>query len=183
MKTKITLMYVALLTIASAAPAVAQVLAKGEVTKQLFLCDDVIEESQRLSCFNAIVDKLKAAVIAPAAKNPADSASVPETPVVASIAAPQIDDFGSVDVASRSTREKESNVVDSIQAMIVRSWRNRDGRFSVELDNGQIWRETQGTRVGQPKVDKSVKITTGRWGGYRMKVENIKRIAWVRRTK
>ena len=183
MKTKMTLMYVALLTIASAAPASAQVLAEGVVTKQLLLCDDVIEVSERLTCFNAIVDSLKAAPIVPAARKPAESVSVSEAPVVASTAAPETDDFGSEGVASRSTREKKSSVVDNIEATIVRSWKNYDERFSVELDNGQIWRETQGTRVGQPKVGKSVKITKGRWGGYRMKVENIKRIAWVRRTK
>ncbi len=215
MKTKITLMYVALLTMASAAPAVAQVLAEGEVTNQILLCDDVVEVSERLACFNAIVDSLKAAPIVPAAKNPAESVSISEAPVVeptvestaapeiddfggedvasksasseapvvASTAASEIDDFGSEGIASKSTKEEESSVVDNIEATIVRSWKNYDERFSVELDNGQIWRETQGTRVGQPKVGKSVKITKARWGGYRMKVENIKRIAWVRRTK
>ena len=178
-------MYVALLTIAGAAPAVAQVLAEGEVTKQILLCDDVVEVSERLACFNAIVDSLEAAPIVPAAKNPAASVSISEAPVVASTAAPEIDDFGSEGIASRSNKEKEeeSSVVDTIEATIVRSWKNHDERFSVELDNGQIWRETQGTRVGQPKAGKSVKITKGRWGGYRMKVENIKKIAWVRRTK
>lgn len=183
MKAKITLMYVALLTFAGAAPAIAQVLATGEITKQLLLCDDVIEVSERLTCFNAIVDSLKTAPILPAERNPAESVSISEAPVVAPTVASEVADFGSEGIASKSTREKESSVVDNIEATIVRSWKNYDERFSVELDNGQIWRETQGTRVGQPKVGKSVKITTGRWGGYRMKVENIKRIAWVRRTK
>ena len=78
---------------------------------------------------------------------------------------------------------KKSNVVEYIQATIVRSWRNYDGRFSVELDNGQNWRETQGTRAAISNKGASVIIMTGRLGGYRMRFENINKPAWVRRTK
>ena len=183
MNSKTAMILAALPTIASFASAVAQGLAEGEIAERLLVCDDVDDQTERLTCFNAIVDNLKIAPVVPAAKNPSESVSVSEAPVVAPAAAPDIDDFGSEGIASRSSQEEESSAVDNIEATIVRSWRNHDGRFSVELDNGQIWQETQGTRVGLPKVERSVKISTGRWGGYRMKIDNIKRIAWVRRTK
>ncbi len=199
MNSKTAMIFAAVIGGASAAPAVAQSLAEGEITEQLLVCDDVIDLTERLTCFNAIVDNLKAALVVPAANSPSTSVYATEAPDVAPTeapdvapteardvappASPEIDDFGSEGIVSRSTREEESSAVDHIEATIVRSWRNHDGRFSVELDNGQIWRETQGTRVGQPKVETSVKISTGRFGGYRMKFENIKRVAWVRRTK
>ena len=202
MNLKTAMILAALLTIASAAPAVAQGLAEGEITEQLLVCDDVIDLTERLTCFNAIVDKLKSVLAVPAVKSPPASVSVSEAPVVASAVknppasvsasdapvvappvSPEIDDFGSEGIASRSTPEEESSAVEKIEATIVRSWKNHDGRFSVELDNGQIWRETQGTKSRLPKVNTSVTISTGRLGGYRMKFENINKLAWVRRTK
>ena len=68
-------------------------------------------------------------------------------------------------------------------ATIVRVWMNHDQRFGVELDNGQKWREVQGTKVGKPKEGALVTISTGGFGGYRMKIDGIARKAWVRRTK
>ena len=183
MNLKTAMILAALLTIASAASAVAQGLAEGEITEQLLVCDDVIDLTERLTCFNAIVDKLKSVLAVPAVKSPPASVSASEAPVVAPAAAPEIDDFGSEGIASRSTPEEESSAVEKIEATIVRSWKNHDGRFSVELDNGQIWRETQGTKSRLPKVNTSVTISTGRLGGYRMKFENINKLAWVRRTK
>ena len=183
MNLKTAMILAALLTIASAAPAVAQGLAEGEIAEQLLVCDDVIDLTERLTCFNAIVDKLKSVLAVPAVKSPPESVSVSDAPVVAPPVSPEIDDFGSEDIASRSTQEEEASAVEKIEATIVRSWKNHDGRFSVELDNGQIWRETQGTKSRLPKVNTSVTISTGRLGGYRMKFDNIKRVAWVRRTK
>jgi hypothetical protein len=88
-----------------------------------------------------------------------------------------------------------------MRALIVRSWRHNDGRFSVELDNGQIWRETTGSRVagpmeldmtfggrsasgaGLPREGGSVEVFDGRFGGYRMRIEGIRQLAPVRRPK
>lgn len=68
------------------------------------------------------------------------------------------------------------------RGVIVRVWQHHDGRFSVELDNGHVWRETEGTRVGTPKTGSGVAITRGRFGGFRMKIDGIRRQAWVRPT-
>ena len=65
-------------------------------------------------------------------------------------------------------------------ARIARVWENLDGRFSVELDNGQVWRETEGTRVGMPDAGAAVKVTRSLFGSYRMKIDGIPRVAWVR---
>lgn len=68
------------------------------------------------------------------------------------------------------------------EAVIVRVWENYDGRFTVELDNGNVWRETQGTRVGIPEVGAKVEVTRSLFGAYRMKIDGIPRIAWIRQT-
>lgn len=123
------------------------------------------------------------------AESPAEAQPPPAEPPAAPADTPPgtVDDFGRDSMKTKADEEDEEQVVEddkplSISATIVRSWRNHDGRFSVELDNGQIWRETQGTRVGFPKEGKSVEVFEGRFGGYRMRIEDIRKIAWVRRT-
>ena len=127
--------------------------------------------------------------VAVAPEPAAADASLPptDTPVApTATSATEADDFGRDGMKAEPDRQENKEKkkdAEVIQATIVRSWRNHDERFSVELDNGQVWRETQGTRVGLPKEGRSVEISEGRFGGYRMKIENIRKIAWVRRTK
>lgn len=66
------------------------------------------------------------------------------------------------------------------EGVIVRVWERHDGRFTVKLNNGQYWRETEGTRVGVPDVGDVVTVTRGLFGSYRMKIDGISRVAWVR---
>ena len=129
------------------------------------------------------------------------SASTP-TPTVASASEPAAvvanaptsrttttaeDEFGlepaKVEAEEQKKVEKKEEF-ESLQATVVRAWKNpTDGRFAVELDNGQTWRETSGSRSLMPKQGKTVEITKSRFGGYRMKIEGIKRLASVRRSK
>ena len=135
----------------------------------------------------------------------ADSATIPDDapPATTDSPADPIDDFGRDSMQSKAEEEEEEEekLPLEMRATIVRSWRNNDGRFSVELDNGQTWRETQGSRVagpsdnnlvwggrnasgaGLPREGRSVEVFEGRFGGYRMRIEGITQLAHVRRTK
>jgi hypothetical protein len=137
----------------------------------------------------------------------ADSVPIPDDSPAATTGSPvdPIDDFGRDSMQSKAEEEKEEEkekeILGEMRALIVRSWRHNDGRFSVELDNGQIWRETTGSRVagpmeldmtfggrspssaGLPREGNSVEVFEGRFGGYRMRIEGIRQLAHVRRTK
>jgi len=98
------------------------------------------------------------------------------------------ENFGLEDANARAAKQKEEvekkEEIRSIQATIVNAWPTVDGRFEVRLDNGQVWRETEGTRrMRLPKEGSSVVISKGRLGSYRMKIGNDNRLAAVRRTK
>jgi hypothetical protein len=81
-------------------------------------------------------------------------------------------------------KEKQEDELESIKATIVSAWPTIDGRFEVQLDNGQVWRETERTRTSRlPKEGTPVVISKGRLGGFRMKMGNNNRLAGVRRTK
>jgi hypothetical protein len=79
--------------------------------------------------------------------------------------------------------QKKENEIDSIHATIVEVWPTIDNRFEVRLDNGQVWRETELTRIERkPRVGSAVRITRASLGGFRMKIGNDNRLAAVRRT-
>lgn len=84
--------------------------------------------------------------------------------------------------ATRVTETRKTTADLTGSAHIERVWQNLDGRFTVRLDNGQVWRETEGSRVGIPDAGASVKITRSLFGSYRMKIDGIPQLAWVRQT-
>lgn len=88
----------------------------------------------------------------------------------------------SIDSAPR-VGEANEDTPDIIRATIVEVRAMNNGRFEARLDNGQVWRETEASRVRMPKAGSSVVITKGRLGSYRMKINNDNRRAGVRRTK
>ena len=70
-----------------------------------------------------------------------------------------------------------------LEATIVSVRVHHDGRFSVELDNGETWRETRrGTRVRLPEPGDAVEVYKEGPGGHRMRIEGNSRVAWVRRS-
>ncbi len=194
------------------------------IDPQLLACNAIEDSSDRLACFDSVVESLKkdesATVATAATETPAavrESAADTATPAAAAQDSAAAGSEVGVAVASGTAMsgpeptpdapaiatgtsqaqapvEQEIGVAESLDnvdevetdlsgsAAIVRVWRNLDGRFSVELDNGQVWRETEGSRVGMPKVGSAVEVVTGAFGSYRMKIDGIPREARVRRT-
>ncbi len=123
----------------------------------------------------------------PAAAQPSDvaAAPAPKLETAAAPAAPAAPAAVSQVSAPPADAEefKENNVAGSDLTgggVIVRVWERHDGRFTVKLNNGQHWRETEGTRVGIPDVGDEVTVSRGLFGSYRMKIDGIARVAWVR---
>ncbi len=83
--------------------------------------------------------------------------------------------------AAKEAKKRERDQV--VVAKITSVTKHHDGRFSVTLDNGQIWRETSGSRVGLPAQGSRVELKRGRFGGYRMNIDGLYQTAWVKRTK
>ena len=172
---------------------VAEADESGNLQERLLACEGMVSQEKKLECFNAVVDGLdrgkpqaaqpdkpkQPPAVAPAAATVPKSTSIPveQAPVAEAVKPESDSDYGLK--VKKDKKPKEA----AVMATIVRVWMNHDQRFSVELDNGQQWRETQGTRVGKPKEGASVAISSGSFGSYRMKIDGISRKAWVRRTK
>lgn len=120
----------------------------------------------------------------PASESPDTLPSAPAEAPAPALGDTAVEDFGVENQKSRSEATQRERDAVEVHATIVRSDKSGDFHFLVELDNGQIWEETDGSRrIGLPKVGMPVRVYKGRFGGYRMKIGDDNRIAWVRRLK
>jgi len=186
----VTVTAVAAAAMAASTATKAQEMTQNQVDEQIRACGAIADTDERMDCFNSVVESLDedsagaagasndASVTAPSGAEPAAAAVVTESAV---------DDFGLEDQKATEAREKEEELaaqtqLESIHANIVTSNKSGLNHFVVVLDNDQIWEETDGSRrIGLPKVGLPVEIYRGKLGGYRMKIGNDNRIAWVRR--
>ena len=175
--------------------------------ERLLACDAIKDEAQRLACFNRVVEELRPEVVeeSPPDAAPGSSSRTRATPPVATKNAEDVDgltprrdqpvevvrpavapanttDSPPVAAAVDADRGDKRDIDLTGNGIIVGVWENYDGRFTVELNNGVLWRETEGTRVGIPEVGDGVTVTRGVFGSYRMKIDGIARVAWVRPT-
>ena len=186
--------------------------APATIRAQLLACGDISVSADRLACFDGVTASLAERPAEPAsqarAERPAAAAveggqsddraaddsgpgaALSETAMVqandsgtAPASPPAVDDFGRDSMKAEPRKQDRPEEDVSITAVIIDVRTHHDRRFSVELDNGQVWRETQGSRVRTPRVGRSVEIRKGNLGGYRMKIEDSPRLAWVRRVK
>jgi hypothetical protein len=156
----------------------AMAQGQGGVDERLLACSAIEDAAERAACFDDAVKAMQqtgaapAAAAAPATTSEAAPAEPAPAPPVAEEPAMQI--------------EKEMEAADMVftefTATITKSSKSGLYHFVVELDNGQIWEETDGSRrPGLPKVGQTVRVTEGRLGGYRMKIGSANKLSWVRR--
>ena len=200
----------------------AQDVAHQDTEERLLACDGITDPTEKLACFDTVVETLKPPPVAPVAETP--SATVPASDASAAVVSPVsaaaespalasdpvVSEPAQVDAASSSTgtpsapaettaqavndfgfresrggiaEQQEDDKLESIHAKIVRVWATTGRHFAVELDNGQVWRETERARARMPRKGLSVEISKESLGSYRMKYENSNRFAWMRREK
>ena len=176
---------------AEEAPAVSDseepaVVDTGEAPAAMESEDAIVVNAEAAPESTGATTEVAGAVGEVSAAEQIESARTVEQPVESVAGSQASDDTGIVIADSASRQGAEEPVEEEFEAFsatIVSVRTHLDGRFSVVLDNGQVWRETQKTRIRHPKAGRTVEVTEGRMGGHQMVVEGIPRAAWVRRTK
>jgi len=87
-------------------------------------------------------------------------------------------------VANRAGRPKEKPAEQSARAIVVASSRGPQGLLTLQLDNRQVWRQTEQTGIPlslRRGRTYPVEISGSGFGGYRMRFENNGRVIVVRR--
>ena len=163
---------------------------RGAVDERLLACSDIEDTADRAACFDEVVNNMRQDSQAPAqgGEPPATGTDtgLAETAVPAAIVTGDeaTSDTPAMQIEEQAPVAEEEEEFVEFTATIVVSRKSGLYHFVVELDNGQVWEETDGSRrPSLPKVGQKVRVYEGRFGGYRMKIGNDNRISWVRQLK
>lgn len=168
-----------------AAPGMVYGQAAEGVDERLLACSAIADTAERAACFDAVVKNMREGVESPAADVATPEAD-PDGPAASSPAGAATGGKAAADTPVMQIEEQAAAVTEEafaeFNATILKSSKSGLYHFVVELDNGQVWEETDGSRrPSLPKVGQDVRVYEGRFGGYRMKIGNDNRISWVRR--
>jgi hypothetical protein len=136
-------------------------------------CAAKTDTTVRLACYDGVAAQLKTAPVASEAAAPAAAAAVAQPPR-AKPAAPTTADFGGEFIEQKQKEAVAAETPDGpdeIRAKVVAIEFAGNGRFTVTLDNGQVWRQVQGD--GEPKrlakrAGTMVTVAHGFWKSYNL---------------
>jgi hypothetical protein len=144
-------------------------------------CAAIVPDGERLACYDAIADKVSAAASIAATRRAEAAALARQEAAAAAEAARQAaaNAFGAEDVAAirRESRNSDDN---EIQATIMEVLKDLRGRYVLLLDNGQTWRQLDGT-LYKLKRGETVRIKRRAISGYRLSFDKINQTVAVER--
>ena len=148
------------------------------------VCTDIEDDNERLACYDAIIETPSSIPEAPAAlaeqqAAPAEQQAAPaETPLrepgnnaETTMPAAAPGDFGKTEPFDTAREYIEASIVE------ITTSANID---YLRLDNGQVWRETEESRL-RFKIGRKVTITEGIMGSFDLRMEGNKNVVKVRR--
>jgi hypothetical protein len=145
-------------------------------------CADIVDSAERLKCFDAAAALAKNALAAPPQRAEESRSlldwfgfSRPPKPVL------KPEDFG------KPPPEPGPGEITEIAATVVEFAKTPRGRSIFFLDNGQVWRQSEGdlidVRAPSPGTPMKVRIETGVLGSYNLMVEGRNGLIKVQRLK
>ena len=159
--------------------SVAKIAVGAELQTELLDCRPLMSAVARLDCYDQLVDAHAAspsqaakpqtaenpAPVAPAAAVAATAASEPvlsSGPVLS-----QEDLFGQGETELRKSVQEATDTkeIDRIEAIIVEVYKSKSGKAVITLDNGQVWKQSDGSRT-HLSVDDKVTIRRRSFGSY-----------------
>lgn len=174
-------------------PALSQTVGLDE----LQVCMAIESQSQRLSCFENLVQNAQTQAITapmPAPESSAPSITAPKVPSVASPptpAAPSAAPITSSTSGAKSLVDDQFGlpekpvrkpVEDQSRSMVLASAdKNHKGRWAFTMENGQLWLQTDSAQIPPPAAGTTVHIEEGLWGSFKMRI--AKRTVRVKRQK
>lgn len=167
--------YSGLFVFAAATASAASAQDENQI-KDLLACDKIKNASDKLECFNAVIEILKQQE---AQKEQNDGAADSDRMRRRSDSAPRSrgSDFGlSSEQIRRREEERSPGQARTPKEQIftfTHKWRDAAGKFYFLMTNGQIWKETGGSHLVVPKRAKKIRIKKNMMGGYAAFVEGM----------
>ncbi|MGY8986362.1 MAG: hypothetical protein ACKVIX_07000 [Sphingomonadales bacterium] len=151
-------------------------------TEDFSKCENLKDTSDRLECFEIVLRGMRDKRSTPYKISPASPSQLDESTRAAvepSGLNGKFDDFGKP-VEKREIEEED------MTANVTKFNEDANGKIMFYLDNGQVWKETDGSYLKIPGSIKDIgKVTIykGSFGGYRIKVINNAKDGRVKRLK
>ncbi len=131
-------------------------------------CAAIVDDEQRLECYDKAASAISPAIRAEveqrrklAAARAAEAAAAAE----AARAAKERDRFGREGV--RGFRGSDEDVAE-IQSDVTEVLRDSTGKMIIVLENGQMWRQVDGSTMGSIRAGSTVTVKRGSLGSYRL---------------
>jgi|GEM_PF-3212609 len=148
----------ALLLPAFMAPAASAQDSENSL-KNLLACDKIKKASEKLECFNAIVELLKqdqgSSSLGSNNRNSRDNFGFNQA------------EIEKRENKARSKRGLAKKAPAEKTFTIARRWKDPVGKQVFLLENGQVWKETDGSRMPNNRKSKTIRIKKAWSGGYR----------------
>jgi hypothetical protein len=161
----------------------------GAQSVDISSCASIADDHARLACYDGLAASLHkkappaAQVVAPPLSAAAAASPVPSSPAT-SAPASRAATFGAETIRKVLTAEEEAAEVDEIHAHVAAVQFSPNNRFTVTLDNGQVWRQieadTARARFRSSGGD-AVIVSKGALGSYNLVVEGRSVLFKVRR--
>ena len=120
-------------------------------------CTALASNADRLACYDAIGDRI-----------PAASAAVAARKAQIDAAARKVETFGAESTSKRDMIAEDR--LSELKVVISRAELDELGRYYLSLENGQVWKQLDGTLATVRSGDTAV-LERSATGGYRLKIE------------
>lgn len=160
-------------TVTAVALAAGAADAQQEITSDFVLCQQIPDLANRMACFNLALEKLRTRN-----RNELPPPEYQRDPDEITPDRGQQEQQSSLPTRRDSQRAVAPRS-GSIVAAVVRHWLDDFGNFRVELENGQIWKETKASNYRLPGGNMVAEISKSLMGGYKLKIQGKKGFARV----
>jgi hypothetical protein len=172
-------------------PAAAADRAEGEAAvSAVVACLDIADPAQRVVCYDAAAGRLRDAVaVAKSAESkPVEGAAAPDDGTISLFGVTFWGDPSQPENFGADRMEKPASVkateVTEISALVTRLVRDADGKATLTLDNGQVWKQEDSSslRLGECPAKCGVRIAKGFLGSYNLSlIDGSNKVFKVRR--
>ena len=141
--------------------------------KDLLACDKIKNASDKLECFNAVIEILKQQEVQKEQNGGNVDAYRMRRRSSGDDVRPRGSDFG---LTADQIRQRSPNSARTPKEQIftfTHKWRDAIGKYYFLMSNGQIWKETSGSHLTVPKRAKKIRIKKNMMGGYAAFIEGM----------
>lgn len=158
--------------------------AEAQPMEGLLKCVAIADDAQRLACYDAAMASASAEARAAAAQRQAAAAEKARRDSEAAAQA-KTDRFGAEGVPEEArppaAKAAEAERIDKLEAAVAEMLQDAVGNAIFVLDNGQMWRQTDGLQLPPLRAGEPVRISRGMVGGYRLTLLKRNRAVAVKR--